>query len=428
MKKIGIGILGLGTVGSGTYKIITKNGKKIREAYGVDMQVLAVLDRNKETLDKNKVPEEIRVNDIMEIVANPEIDVVVELIGGTTVAKTFVENALSGGKTVVTANKELLAKHFTELNKLAYKNGAGLYYEASCVGGTPVIRTLTESMQANSILKLRGIVNGTTNYILSKMSEKKVSYHAALKEAQSLGYAEADPTSDVEGYDAMYKLSILSALAFKEKIPCEEILREGISNIKAEDIAYGKEFGLTLKLLAIGMCDGKRIEARVHPTFIKNSDPLASIDGAYNALEIVGDNVGEIMLRGKGAGSLPTGSAVVSDIVFASRFIEEKEHYNIAESTAFCTNDMPVEKDFRTRYYIRLKLDDKVGVLSKVGSIFEENDISLSDVLQKSAGKDNTVPLIILTHEANESAVRKALDKISTQPFVRSVEAAIRMN
>lgn len=427
MKKIGVGLLGLGTVGGGTYKIISRNGKKIRDAYGVDINVVGVLEKNTEALDKLKVPENLRAKDIMEIVANPEVDVVVELIGGTGVAKTFIETALSGGKTVVTANKELLAKHFVELNELACKNGAGLYYEASCVGGTPVIRTITDSMQANNITRLRGIVNGTTNFILSKMSDKGVSYSAALKEAQSLGYAEADPTSDVEGFDATYKLAILETLAFREKIDYKKVLREGISQIKAEDIEYGKGFGLTLKLLAIGKCDGKTIEARVHPTFIKNSDPLASIDGAFNALEIVGDNVGEIMIRGKGAGSLPTGSAVVSDIVFASRFIGENEHYYPVESVAFRSNDLPIANDFETKYYIRLKVEDKAGVLSKVGAIFSDNEISLSDVLQKGAGKDNSATLIIITHKTKESLVRTALTKIAECGSVKSIEAAIRI-
>ena len=241
-----------------------------------------------------------------------------ESFGGIEPAKSFLVQCLLAGKSIVTANKEMFSQYWHELESAAKKGKAGVYFEASCVGGVPVIRTLTESMQGNNIKCIMGIVNVTTNYILSKMADEGLEYETVLKEAQKLGYAEANPTADVDGYDSMYKLSILSSLAFHTKVPIDKIYREGISNISKLDIEYGKKFGYTLKLLAIGKKENGKIEARVHPAFIPSDHPLAAVKESFNAVHIVGDNVGDIMLYGRGAGDLPTGSAIVSDIVFAS--------------------------------------------------------------------------------------------------------------
>lgn len=427
MKKVGVSILGLGTVGGGTYEILTKNREHIKNTYDIDVEVKAVLDNNEKRLDALNIPKEIRAKDIMEVVSNPEVDIVCELIGGVKIAKEFVETALSNGKTVVTANKELIAKNFVALNELAKEFQAGLYFEASCVGGTPVIRTITDSMQANNITELSGIVNGTTNYILTKMADENVSYENALKEAQSLGYAESNPSADVEGFDATYKLSILSSLAFVGAVDLKKVFRVGIKDIKVEDIAYGKDLGYTLKLLAIGKNDNGKVEARVHPTFIKNTNPLASVKGSFNALRIVGDAVGDIMLYGRGAGSLPTGSAIVSDIVFAAGKLDNVDHYYVTNTKEWKKNKFEFSTDFSSSYYLRLAVEDKPGVLAKVGMILAENNVSISEVIQKGFYDNGYVPLIITTHKTSESSMQKALSSISNNPMVKAVQALIRI-
>lgn len=428
MKKIGVGILGLGTVGGGTYEILKNNKERIKNVYGLDVDVYGILDKSIERLDYFNVPKEIRATDIMEIVSNPNIDIVCELIGGTGVAKDFVKIALSNGKTVVTANKEMIAKHFVELNKLANNYHVGLYYEASCVGGTPVIRTITDSMQANNITQIMGIVNGTTNYILSKMADEGMSYEKALKEAQKLGFAELDPKNDVEGYDSTYKLAILSSLAFNGFVDVNKIFRVGIQNIKVEDIEYGKALGYTLKLLAIGKNEKGKIEGRVHPTFIKNHSPLASIKGAYNALKIVGDSVGDIMLYGAGAGALPTGSAIVSDIIFAANKLDNSNHFLATQTKAWAKNKYKIATDFESFYYIRLKVEDKAGVLAKIGTVLANNGVSLSEVIQKGYDEKGFVPLIITTHKTLESSIQSALKIMkNTNIGVESIEAVIRI-
>ena len=311
MKSVGIAILGFGTVGGGTYNILAERKERIKEEYGVDITVKAIYVRNPKKAIANGAPQELVTSNFDDIITNSSIDIVAECIGGIEPAKTFLIESLKAGKNIVTANKELFAKHWGELEKYAQETKAGMYFEATCGGGIPVIRTLTQAMQANTLLQIKGIINGTTNYILTRMSNEGASYADVLADAQALGFAEADPTADVEGYDASYKLSILSSLAFNRFLPVELIYREGISNVQAEDIAIGKQLGYTIKLLAIAkLIDGK-IEARVHPVFLKNSHPLASVSGSFNGVFLVGDNVGDIMLYGRGAGSLPTGSAEI---------------------------------------------------------------------------------------------------------------------
>ena len=322
MKKVGVAILGLGVVGGGTYKILTDNKENFKKYQGLDITVEAVLEKSEERIKALGINKSVVAESIEEVVSNPNVDIVVEVIGGISVARTFVLKALMSGKTVVTSNKELFAKYWPELEREAKNMNAGLFFEATCVGGVPIIRTLKDSMQANNIKSIKGIINGTTNYILTKMANFGWSYEEALKEAQRLGYAEFNPTADVEGFDATYKLSILSSLAFNTKISVDKVHREGITGIAKEDIAYGKQLNYTLKLLAIGKNTANGVEVRVHPTFISNDNPLASVNDSFNAVHLVGDSVGEIMLYGRGAGALPTGSAIVSDIIFAARHPE----------------------------------------------------------------------------------------------------------
>lgn len=424
LKKAGVAILGLGVVGGGTYEILTKNREYFKKTQGVDLTVECVLEKNKERALSLGIAEDKIASSIEEVCSNPDVDIVVEVIGGTGVAKTFVKSALMSGKTVVTSNKELFAKHWPELEQEAKKMNAGLFFEASCVGGVPIIRTLIDGMQANNILSIKGIINGTTNYILTKMADEGWSYEEALKEAQRLGYAEFNPTADVEGFDATYKLSILSSLAFNKKICIENVYREGITSITKEDIAQGKEMGYTLKLLGIGKNTEKGVEVRVHPTFVKNSDPLASVNDSFNAVHLVGDAVGEIMLYGRGAGALPTGSAIVSDVIFAAKHSEF--FYASFENNEKGNKAVKFSSDFTTKYYIRLTVKDKAGVLAKISGLFAKGNLSIAEVKQV-AGCEGNAQIVIITHLCNESAVKKTLDKIAKLDEVVSVDASIRI-
>ncbi len=421
MKSVGIAILGFGTVGGGTYNILAERKERIKEEYGVDITVKAIYVRNPKKAIANGAPQELVTSNIDDIITNSSIDIVAECIGGIEPAKTFLIESLKAGKNIVTANKELFAKHWGELEKYAQETKAGMYFEATCGGGIPVIRTLTQAMQANTLLQIKGIINGTTNYILSRMSDEGASYADVLADAQALGFAEADPTADVEGFDASYKLSILSSLAFNRFLPVELIYREGISKVQAEDIAIGKQLGYTIKLLAIAkLIDGK-IEARVHPVFLKNSHPLASVSGSFNGIFLVGDNVGDIMLYGRGAGALPTGSAVVSDIVFCARQIEHARYAEISD----VIKKQDIITDFTSDYYMRMTVLDIPGVLSQITSIFADNNISITSMRQDAG--EGVVSIVLVTHKSSENNIRKAIKEIESLSEVQKVNAVIRV-
>lgn len=425
MKKIGVALLGLGTVGGGTYRILRKNHELFRKNEGLDINVLHVIERNMKRVEELGVDPAIVSENIDDVVNNPDISIVCEFFGGIEPAKTFLIRSLEAGKSIVTANKELFSKHWPELEAAAKRGKAGLYFEASCVGGVPVIRTICEGMQANTVLSIKGIVNGTTNYILSAMSKEGTSYADALKKAQELGYAEANPSADVDGFDATYKLSILSTLAYHKKVPVERIYREGISEISTEDIAIGGSLGYTLKLLAISKNRNGKIEARVHPAFIKNEHPLASVSGSFNAVHMVGDSVGDIMMYGRGAGDLPTGSAIVSDIVYCAK---QSKHAYLPFKNDGSSRDCDFITDFESKYYIRLTAVDKCGTLGKISTVFGKNRVGITTVLQKdTVGENGTTDIIFVTHDTFESAVRKALKEISSLEGVKSVDAVIRV-
>ena len=313
MKKVGVAILGFGTVGSGTYRILTEHKEFYKETQGVEITVESVLEKDKQRALDAGVPKEAIASNIAEVICDPDVGIVVEAIGGIGAAREYVLAALNAGKTVVTSNKELFCKYSHELERAAKRMNAGLYFEASCVGGVPIIRTLLDGLQANKITSMMGIINGTTNFVLTKMTENGASYEEAVKEAQKLGFAELDPTADVEGFDAAYKLSILSSLAFHTKVPFAKVFREGITEITKQDIADGKELGYRLKLLAIGKQSNCGIEVRVHPTFVPEVHPLAAVNDSFNAVFLKGDSVGDIMLYGRGAGALPSGRAIVGE-------------------------------------------------------------------------------------------------------------------
>ena len=410
MKKVGVAILGLGVVGGGTYKILTEHREFDKKNHGVDIIVEGVLEKNRERAISLGIDEDKIASNIAEICSNSDIDIVVEAMGGIEPAKAFVLAALNSGKSVVTSNKELFCKYSYELEKVAKKNCCGLYYEATCVGGVPVIRALLDNLQGNEILSLTGIINGTTNYILSKMADCGASYGDVLKEAQKLGYAEADPTSDVEGYDSVYKLSILSSICFHTKVPYTEIYREGITDVDIVDIRYGKQLGYALKLLAIGKNGDNGIEVRVHPALIKSSHPLASVDDSYNAVYITGDGVENVMLYGRGAGALPTGSAIVGDIIYCAT--HNGNNYSTFINTEKADPAVKFIKNFESEYYLRLSVKDKAGVLTKITSHFSKHSISISQVIQEKS-ENGQVPLIILTHTTSECEVKKTVDELN---------------
>jgi homoserine dehydrogenase len=420
MKTAHIGLLGLGTVGSGVYKTIQAEKANIEHKEKLSLNIKKVLALNY-TVD---IPEEQKAKSFEEILEDEEISIVIELIGGITPAKGFILRALSAGKTVVTANKELLARHWPELNAEAVKNRVGLYFEASVGGGIPVLRTIMDSLQANSINSIFGIINGTTNFILTKMTEEGRTYGDVLKEAQDLGYAEANPKNDVEGFDAAYKLSILASLAFHARVPFEFIYMEGISKIAAEDILYAKELGYVIKLLAIGKKDGHTIEARVHPTMIPFNHPLANVRGSFNAIFLNGSAVGDLMLYGRGAGDMPTASAVVSDVINACQVREHKypsfrNEYEVAKELSFNNN-------WESEYFIRLVTEDKPGVLAAISGVFAKYNVSIATVIQKGRG-DNNIPLIFVTHKANEISIKQAIADIGYIPQVINVANVIRV-
>ena len=426
MKKVGVAILGLGVVGGGTYKILTEKRDFYKKNHGVDIIVESVLELRKERALTLGIDEQKIASNIAEVCSNPEVDIVVEVMGGVDPAKKYVLAALNAGKSVVTSNKELFCKYSHELEKAAKKNNCGLFFEASCVGGVPVIRSLLDNLQGNKITSLLGIINGTTNYILTKMSDGGASYEDVLKEAQSLGYAEANPTADVEGYDAAYKLSILSSLAFHTKIPFEKIYREGITAIDSLDISYGKRLGYTLKLIALGKNTENGIEVRVHPAFIKNSHPLASVNDSYNAVFITGDCVEDVMLYGRGAGALPTGSAIVGDIIYCAT--HDNFNYSAFKNTHNADPDTKFVSNFKSAYYIRLVARDKAGVLSKVSAVLGKNSISLSQVIQENAEEENGgVPLVLVSHETSEKHILKAVEEINAIDKFAKVQSVIRV-
>lgn len=425
MKKVGVAILGLGVVGGGTYRILTEHREFYQKTQNVDIVVESVLELNRERALALGVPEDKIASNIAEIVSNPDVNIVVEVIGGISVAREFVLAALNAGKTVVTSNKELFCKYSHELERAAKRQNAGLYFEASCVGGVPIIRTLLDGVQGNKISSMMGIINGTTNYILTKMTNEGSSYEDCLKEAQRLGYAEADPTADVEGFDAAYKLSILSSLAFHTKVPFSKIYREGITNISRDDIADGKALGYVLKLLAIGKQSDAGIEVRVHPTFVRQGHPLAAVNDSFNAVYLTGDAVGDVMLYGRGAGALPTGSAIVSDIIYAATHSENK--YSTFKNTAGADKDTKFISDFKSAYYLRIMVEDRAGILAKIAAIFGKHNVSIVEMIQKPTGVDGRVPLVLITHETRELAVRGAVAKINALDGVGHVETVLRV-
>ncbi len=430
MKEIQVGLIGFGTVGRGLAEVLRTQEERLIRRTGMGIRLAGIADHGTDAL-----PEEFAhiplTRDAMTLIDNPEIDIIVELIGGIEPAKTFVMRAIESGKHVVTANKALLSQEGRDIFAAATRRGVEVGFEASVGGGIPVIKALKEGLVANRILSIMGIMNGTANYILTRMTDEGVPFDVVLKEAQRLGFAEADPTYDIEGFDTAHKLAILMSMAYGAHFTHHQISIEGISRIEPMDIELAREFGCRIKLLAISRNHGEHVEARVHPTMVPEDHLLASINGAFNAFHFQGDAVGNILLYGLGAGSVPTGSAVAADLVDIARNIR---HGAIGRVPALAYQPERMQSraitpmaDLYGSYYFRCTVLDRPGVLASIAGILSRHEISIESVIQKGRGKTEAVPLVIVTHEARESAVIAALEEIGQLPAVTAPVVKIRI-
>ena len=429
---IGVGLVGWGTVGCGVIATLRENAEAIESRLGVPVKLLKVADLDLDRKRPVDVPREMLTTRVEDILDDPDIHIVVELMGGLGAARTIITQALEKKKYVATANKALLAHAGNELFETALRNGRAIGFEASVGGGIPLIKSLREGLAGNRILTLFGILNGTANYILSRMKDAGLSFDTALKEAQEKGYAEANPSLDIDGIDTAHKLAIASALSFGTPISFDDVHIEGIANIDTLDIRYGEEFGYRLKLLAIARNTDGRVEMRVHPTFIPQSHILAGVGGAYNAVHIQGNSVGNIMLYGMGAGMMPTGSAVVGDIIDLARDIIAGVPQRI-QHLAFLPDRLkrlPIKPmdEVRTSYYFRFSAVDSPGVLSIISGILGKNRISIESVMQKHRHEGGgAVPIVMVTHEALERDVKNALAEIDKLDVVQAPTQLIRI-
>jgi len=420
---LGVGVIGCGTVGSGVVKLLTAETEHLRRKSGVAIELRKAADLDPAKRASTGLPEGLLTSDANNLLSDPLINVVVEVIGGVKPAGLFIETALKAGKHVVTANKELIAKRGPELFALARENGVTLHFEASSCGGIPVIQG--QSLAANRFQKLLGIVNGTTNFILTKMYREAAEFSDALAEAQRLGYAEADPTADVDGHDAAYKLSILAAMAFDGQFDYREIHTEGIRQVSARDIAIAKEYGYVIKLLAIGVAhDDERVELRVHPVMIPTDHPLAAVNDSFNAVFARGNYVGDVMFYGRGAGQLPTASAIVGDIIDLAMH-HCKGGTSPRMNFGQITKQVVPMGEVKSQFYLRLDVTDRPGVLAAITKIFGDCGVSISAVTQEEATGD-AVELVIFTHEVIESAFQKAVGEIRKLDVVVGVRSLIR--
>ena len=425
MRTIRVGLIGLGTVGSGVVEILRKHRADFASRAGVDIELARFADRDPDRFaDLGLTPEQC-ATDAQLLINDPSLDVIIELIGGTGVARTVVLDALGAGKSVVTANKALLASHGEEVMAAAEAKGVDIAFEASVGGGIPIIGPLKHSLTSNEITAVMGIVNGTTNYMLTRMAENGLDYATALAEAQAKGFAEADPTADVDGLDAAAKIAILASIAFNSRVVMKQVSAEGIRSLAPEDIAYAAEMGYAIKLLAIARRTEGGIDIRVHPTMIAKAHPLASVNGVYNAIYVVGDAVGETMFFGEGAGSLPAASAVVGDLIEVARRIQAGCAPIVG---CTCTEHLEVRDmaELVTEYYVRLEVADKPGVLAAVATVFGQHDVSIGSVIQKRA-EGGVAQIVYVTHDAREADVRAALAEIEALEVVSSIASVVRV-
>lgn len=426
-RVIGVGLLGLGVVGTGVARVLTEKAESVSRHTGGAVRLRRVLVRDPAKERSVALPPGLITTESDAVLDDPGISVVIELMGGDEPAHSYIRRALRAGKHVITANKEVIARHGPALLALAQEHGVALRYEASVGGGIPLIGPFRESLLANEIGSVRAIINGTTNYILTRMAREGVDLPEALQAAQALGYAEADPTNDVEGIDAAYKLAILASLAFHTRVAPEAVYREGITGLTGRDFRYAAELGYAIKLLAIARRTDGRIEARVHPAFLPLDRILAKVDGVYNAVEVDGDLTGQVMFYGRGAGERPTTSAVVADVIELARDIARgaagHAHATVQSDLAVLPMD-----DVRTRYYLRMSVRDEPGVLAGIAGVLGGARISIASVVQKEVDEEaRTAEIVLMTHLAQEAAMRAALAGLAALPTVVEVGAMVRV-
>ena len=419
-----IALLGMGTVGGGVYEIIEKQKEEMPFKIGAALEVVKVLVRNKAKY-ADRIPAE-KLTDVWEdVIGDDSIDIVVEVMGGIEPARTYIKAALEKGKHVVTANKDLMAMHGHELLELAGEHHCDLLFEAAVAGGIPIIRPLKQCLAGTNITEIMGIINGTTNFILTKMKEDGMDFGEALQLATDLGYAEADPTADIEGYDAGRKLAIMASIAFHTSVTFDDVFTEGITKITAKDMRYAKEMGCSIKLLGIAKNTETGIEVKVHPTMIPENHPLAAVNDSFNAVFVHGDAMDDAMFYGRGAGALPTGSAVVGDIMDVARNMLFHCNGRIGCS---CYKNLPIKQigDTTSRYYIRMRLEDRAGTLAAMAGVFAENDASIAILLQKET-IENDAEIVVVTHEVAEKKFMDAIKKFSSMEMVKEISSIIRV-
>jgi homoserine dehydrogenase len=427
MKEIGVGIIGLGVVGSGVYETIARHADEIAERTGIKLTVLKAVDVDEKKRNELGIPDNVFTSDAQDAIGNKDVDVIVELIGGYSPAGEFIIESLNKGKHVVTANKALLAKQGAELVELALTKRVDLFFEASVAGGIPILKALREGLAANNIDHIYGIVNGTCNYILTRMTYENMGFERALKEAQKKGFAEADPTLDIEGDDSAHKLTILASIAFNTHVDFSDVYIEGITGITHADVEYAGELGYVIKLLAIAKSSDGEVEVRVHPALVSNDSLLASVRGEYNALLIDGDVVGTTMYQGKGAGKFPTASAIVSDLIDIGKNMESGSPLRTKPFTYANERRIKSIDEIESLYYLRFTALDMPGVLSDVSGILGKYEISIASVIQKSQDRGKYVPLVIMTHEAAERDIRSALEEIDALDCIKKESSLIRI-
>ncbi len=428
-KAVNIGIIGFGTVGTGTARILLKRRREIEEKCGFAIVLKRIADLDIKRDRGINIPKGLLTSDSQSILNDPEIDIIVELIGGIHPAKEITLSALKKGKNIVTANKALLAEEGRQIFKEAAKNRVEVGFEASVAGSIPIIKVIRESLVGNRLSSIFGIINGTANYILTEMTESGVNFETALKEAKELGYAEADPTFDIEGVDSAHKLTIMASLAFGIPFSFKKVYTEGITRITPLDIQFASEFGYKIKLLAIAKQDGMDVELRVHPTMLPSDDLISGVSGVFNAIFVHGDAAGDGIYYGRGAGEMPTGSAVVSDIVDIAKNVVSGAGKSIQRMSITDNTGLKIKKmeDIRTGYYLRFSALDKPGVLSKISGILGSHNISIKSMIQKGREKEKAVPLVMMTHVAREKDMIGALKKIDRMSVVSGKTMYLRV-
>lgn len=423
--KVKVALLGIGTVGGGVYKLLQKQQGQFVYKTGAEIEVKKILVRNA-AKERPGIPQDLITDDWESIVSDPEIDIVIELMGGMEPAKTYITQALRAGKQVITANKDLLAECGEELRNLAEDCRCDLMFEAAVAGGIPIIRPLKNSLAGNDIAEIIGIVNGTTNYILTKMSREGCGFEAALNEAQRLGYAEADPTADVEGIDAARKMAIMATIAYHTKVVLSDVYHEGITRITSTDIRYAREFGYVIKLLGLAIRDEDGVEVRVHPTLIPAEHPLASVLDSYNAVFVRGDAVGDTMFYGRGAGEMPTASAVAGDLVDVVRHMlsNSNGHTNMRSYL-----NLPVKAigDTKSRFFLRIQAADRPGVLGRMASVLGDHGVSIAQIVQREHQEGGSAELVVITEKVLEKNFHSALDVFEEMDEVREISSVIRV-